>query len=269
MPNPVLNDKTFQAPDPRSQAMAAEAATVWNPPVSDGPISRYPTTDVMTIGGSVTATGVLFALLLVTGVVGWNLVKTSDTEVVSFPGWLLVPMLAAVGAAIWAMVRPKMARVAAPLYALLEGLVLGAISRVYEAQWNGIVVQAIGATVAVFAVVLVMYALRIVRVTQRFRMVVMAATFGLMIFYGISLLLSLFGASVPFLHSTSLFGIGFSVLAAGLAAFNLFLDFDVIERGAKAGAPKQFEWVAGLGLLVTLVWLYLEMLRLLGKLRSN
>lgn len=268
MPNPVLNDKTFQAPDPRTQALSAEAATVWHPPISDGPISSY-RTEGMSIGGTITATGVLFALLLVTGAVGWSLVTTSEDQVVRFPGWLILPMLAALGCAIWAMVRPKMARLAAPLYALLQGLALGAISHVYQAQWNGIVVQAIGATLGVFAVVLVMYALRIVKVTNRFRSVVMAATFGLMLFYGISLIVSLFGASVPFINSASGFGIAFSVLAAGLAAFNLFLDFDMIEKGVQAGAPKAFEWVGALGLMVTLVWLYLEMLRLLGKLRSN
>jgi uncharacterized YccA/Bax inhibitor family protein len=268
MPNPVLNEKTFQPPDPRTQAMAAEAATVWNPPINDGPVTSY-TSERMSIGGTVTATGVLFALILITGAVGWSLVTTdATTGTVRFPAWLLLPMLAAVGCAFWAMFKPKMARVAAPLYALLEGLVLGAISRVYEAQWDGIVVQAIGATLGVFAVVLAMYALRIVKVTNRFRSVVMAATLGLMLFYGVSLLFSLFGATPPFISSTSIWGIGFSVLAAGLAAFNLFLDFDMIEKGVQAGAPKTYEWIGALGLVVTLVWLYLELLRLLGKLRS-
>jgi uncharacterized YccA/Bax inhibitor family protein len=273
MPNPVLNDKAFEkAADPRSAALAAEGATVWNPPITDGPASPYKPytpTATMTMGGAVSATGVLLALLLVSGAIGWSLVEVQAGEVTRFPGWLLLPVLAGVGLVIWASFKPPMARIAAPLYALAQGLFVGAISHVYEAEWNGIVLQAVGATVGVLAVTLVLYALRLVRVTQRFRMMVIAGTLGLAIFYGISILLSLFGMEVPFINSTSGWGIAFSVLAAGLAAFNLFLDFDIIERGVDARAPKYMEWFGALGLMVTLVWLYLEMLRLFGKLRSN
>jgi uncharacterized YccA/Bax inhibitor family protein len=114
-----------------------------------------------------------------------------------------------------------------------------------------------------------MYSLRIIKVTDRFRRIVIGATLGVALFYGVSLLMSLFGATPPFIQSTSLFGIGFSFLVAGLAAFNLALDFDFIERGSKQGMPESTEWYAAFGVMVTVVWLYLEILRLLSKLRER
>ncbi|MSY19012.1 MAG: hypothetical protein F2735_06705, partial [Actinobacteria bacterium] len=143
---------------------------------------------------------------------------------------------------------------------------VGAISHSYESFQNGIVVQAAGATVAVFAIMLFLYRTNIIKVTDRMRRIVVGATLGIMVFYGISMLINLFGGTVPFLSDTSALSIGFSFLVAGVAAFNLALDFDFIEKGAKAGLPKQMEWVAAVGLLVTIVWLYLEILRLLSKL---
>jgi uncharacterized YccA/Bax inhibitor family protein len=133
------------------------------------------------------------------------------------------------------------------------------------------VVQAAGATVAVFAVMLVLYRTRIIKVTQRMRKIVVTATIGVMVFYGISMIIRLFAGadSVSYLSSPSLLGIGFSILVAGLAAFNLALDFDFIERGAKEGLDKNFEWFAAFGLLVTIIWLYLELLRLFAKLRER
>ena len=132
-------------------------------------------------------------------------------------------------------------------------------------------VQAVGATLGVFFVMLFLYRARIVKVTDKFRSVVIGATLGLAVFYLLALVLSLFGMNISFLSASdnSWFGIGFSVLAAGLASLNLLLDFDLIERGVRDAAPKHMEWFAGLGLLVTLVWLYLELLRLLGRLRGN
>ena len=129
--------------------------------------------------------------------------------------------------------------------------------------------QAVLLTAAVFFGMLIMYSTRIIKVTDRMRRMVIVATFGVVVVYGISLLASLFGANISFLTGTSLFSIGISVAIVGLAAFNLMLDFDFIERGANAGLPKQMEWFAAFGLMVTLVWLYLEILRLLAKLRAR
>ena len=130
-------------------------------------------------------------------------------------------------------------------------------------------IAAAGMTLAVFAVMLVLYRTGVIRVTERFRKIVVTATIGVMVFYGISFLISMFGGSVSYLSSPSLLGIGFSVLVAGLAAFNLALDFDFIEKGSKQGLDKNFEWYAAFGLLVTIIWLYLELLRLLSKLRER
>jgi uncharacterized YccA/Bax inhibitor family protein len=165
--------------------------------------------------------------------------------------------------------RPQWSPYTAPLYALVEGVFLGLISEIYENAFSqpGLVLQAIGATVAVFATMLFLYKARIIRVTARFRAIVLSATIGIAVFYLVSIVISLFGVQVPFLYDASPLGILISVVIVGVAALNLVLDFDFIERGAQAGAPKFMEWYGGFGLLVTLVWLYLEMLRLLSRLR--
>ena len=165
--------------------------------------------------------------------------------------------------------KQHLARFLGTFYALIEGVVVGAISHVYEGVSQGVVLQAVGATLGVFAVMLFLYASRTIRVTDKLRSTVIAATMGLMLFYGVSLLLSLFGVDISFFQSTSLMSIGFSVLAAGLAAFNLLLDFDIIERGIARRAPAYFEWFAALGVLVTVEWLYLELLRLLSKIQRR
>ena len=146
---------------------------------------------------------------------------------------------------------------------------MGAVSRAYSIEYSGIVLQAVGATLGVFVAMLVMYRTGIIRVNDKFRRVVMSAMVGLLIFYGVSFLFNLLGANITFFNDASLLGIGFSIFVAGLAAANLALDFDFIERGEKEGLPKQMEWFAALGVVITLVWLYLEILRLLAKLREN
>jgi hypothetical protein len=171
--------------------------------------------------------------------------------------------------AIFLHFKPTLAKFVAPIYALAEGLFLGVISRFYDEQYNGIVVQAVGATLAVFAVMLFLYRTRIIKVTDRFRRNVIMASMGLMLFYGISIIMRLFGVSVPFINDASPLGIAFSVVAAGLATMMLAVDFDQIERGAKAGWPKGMEWYCAFGLLATLIWLYLEILRLLAKLNRR
>jgi len=245
-----------------SGALQPETVSDWTPAP---PAGRLRT---MTMGGVASATGVLLVVLLAAGVVGWNLVTEPEPGQLRFPGWLFVPLLAAVGVAFLTVFRPELARLTGPVYAILEGLVLGAISRVYEEQWNGIVLQAVAITVFVLGAMAFLYATRIIKVTDRMRRIVVGAMLGLFVFYGISLLLSLFSVSVPLIWDSGPFGILFSVAVCGLAAFNLALDFDLAERGVQAGLPKQMEWFCGFALMVSLVWLYLEVLRLLGKLRS-
>jgi uncharacterized YccA/Bax inhibitor family protein len=275
MPNPALNEKNWNKAASEDEVGWAAggagavdaAATTYHPPIDDGPISPL-RTGVMTMGGAMSATGVLFVVLLATAVIGWNSVETTPEGATNFPGWLLLPLFGAMGVAFLTIFKPKWARFTGLLYAALEGLVLGAISRVYDAQWNGIVVQAILLTAAVFGGMLFMYATRIIKVTDRMRRMIIVATFGVVVVYGVALIASLFGAEISFINGASWFSIAFSVLIVGIAAFNLMLDFDFIERGAQAGLPKYMEWYAGFGLMVTLVWLYLEILRLLSKLRN-
>ena len=165
--------------------------------------------------------------------------------------------------------RPMWAKFLGPVYAVGEGFFLGVISKAYETYQHGIVLQAVGATLGVFAVMLLLYRTQIIKVTERFRTVVITATMGLMVFYLFSFIINLFGGGVSFLHSTSLLSIGFSIFASVLAAMNLALRFDFIEKGAAMGLSKDFEWYAAFGLLVTIVWLYLELLRLLSKLQRR
>jgi uncharacterized YccA/Bax inhibitor family protein len=274
MSNPVLNDKAFQraADDGRAGWAAPDASTRWDARVDDGPVSPYRSADDrMTLSGTITASGALFVLFLASATVGWFLATPNgqSTEFVAPPAWVLV---VGIGAAlsVWALVfRPAWARVIGPLYALGMGLLVGGISHTYESFYDGIVLQAVGATVAVFAMMLTLYRTRIIRVTDRFRRIVIGATLGLAAFYLVSWVVSLFAGTPSYMQIGSGFGLVISVVAAVLAAFNLALDFDTIERGVASGAPRHFEWFAATGLLVTIVWLYLELLRLLAHLRER
>jgi uncharacterized YccA/Bax inhibitor family protein len=263
--NPLLTDKILER---ETQAGWAAPPQQPIPPAPDAVSPWVPARDhaTMTLSGSVTATAVLIILLVGSSFVGWNAVEV-DPLVVEFPGWLFVPLIAAIGFAIATIVRPRWARFTAPLYAIAEGVVVGAISHVYESQWNGIVMQAAGLTIGVLVVMLGLYATRIIKATEKFRVVVICATGAICLVYVFDLVLRLFGADVPFVHDAGAFGILFSLAVVVIASLNLILDFDFIEKGVAAGAPKHLEWYAGFGLLITLVWVYLEMLRLLSKLR--
>jgi uncharacterized YccA/Bax inhibitor family protein len=278
MSNPLLNDKVLEKNAPRGTGWAAgeadagrsgNTAGTWAPPVTDGPVSPWVGTARMTASGAVSATLVLMALLLGAAVFGWSTVSEPAPGQVVFPGWVIAAVIVAFVCAIVAMFKPNLARFLAPVYALAEGAAIGAISHAYNIEYDGIVLQAVGATAGVFVVMLVLYRTGIIRVNDKFRRTVVGATLGLMVFYGIALLFRLFGAEVSFLSNGSLMGIGISLFAAGLAAMNLALDFDFIEQGERNGLPKHMEWYAGLGILVTLVWLYLELLRLFANLRER
>jgi uncharacterized YccA/Bax inhibitor family protein len=267
MPNPLLNERTWNKAA-RDPGWAAPDPTTRRTPITDGPVSTWQS-KVMTVGGTISATGVLMVILLAAAVVGWQSGPDNQGEVRGFPGLALVGILVGFACVIAIYFRPMWARVLAPVYAVAEGFFLGVISKAYESYQNGIVLQAVGATIGVFAVMLVLYRTRIIKVTERFRTVVITATMGLMLFYFVAFIINLFGGGVSFLHSTSLLSIGFSIFAAGLAALNLAIDFDFIERGAKQGLPKGMEWFGALALVVTLVWLYLELLRLLSNLQRR
>ena len=154
-------------------------------------------------------------------------------------------------------------------FALLEGLVIGGVSALFEAQFPGIVIQAVGLTFGTCLALLLAYKSRLIRATENFKMGVVAATGGIALFYIITMVVGFFGIRMPLMYGNSWASIGFSIFIVIIAALNLVLDFDFIEQGAAQGAPKYMEWYGAFGLMVTLIWLYLEMLRLLAKLRSR
>ena len=252
--NPALNDSTFE-----------KAAQDWAPP--SGQPQTLDRSDRMTFSGTLTATAVMMALLLAGAVFGWNAVDHDAAGDAIFPGWVFVALIAGFGVAILTVFKQELARFTAPLYAGIEGVVLGAISAIYNTAYEGIVLQAVGLTLGVLALMVFLYATRIIQVTDKLRLGIVAATGAIALVYVASLVIRLVGGDVPFIHDAGVVGIGFSLVVVGVAAFNLLLDFDLIERGVKMGAPPYMEWYAAFGLTVTLVWLYLEMLRLLSKLR--
>lgn len=265
--NPALNDKVF-AP---AQTSVIDTTAVAGGAFGQGQAPPYAPTqgEAMTVGGVVEKSAFLLLLLVASAAFGWSQVDQTDLGAPQVPGWLLVAVFAGLGIAVLTIFKPRLSPYTSPVYALVEGLVVGAISAVYNARFEGIVLQAVGLTIGVFVVMLALFALKIIKVTDRLRSGIMAATGAVMLVYIASFVLRLFGADVPFIHDTGLFGIGFSLAVVVIASMNLLLDFDLIARGAAAGAPKHMEWYGAFGLLVTLVWLYLELLRLLSKLRSR
>jgi uncharacterized YccA/Bax inhibitor family protein len=222
----------------------------------------------MTLNGTVNKSGILLALILVTAAFVWGKYDGPESAAAIMP-WVAV---GGIGGFILAMItifKKTWAPVTAPVYALLEGLFLGGISAMFEARFPGIVMQAVGLTFGTLAALLMAYRSGLIRATENFKLGVVAATGGIFILYLVNFGMSFFGKSIPFIHESGLLGIGFSAFVVVIAALNLVLDFDFIENGVEEGAPKYMEWYGAFGLMVTLVWLYLEILRLLAKLQSR
>jgi uncharacterized YccA/Bax inhibitor family protein len=224
--------------------------------------------NVMTIQGTVNKAFLLLFMLFMSAGFVWKFVLTA-------PGTASILMIAGlVGGLVFSLVtifaKPWSA-ITAPLYAICEGLFLGGISAMMEAAYPGIVIQAVMLTGGILFALLFAYKIKLVQATENFKLGIIAATGGICIVYLVTLVLSLFHITVPFIHQSGPIGILFSlfVVVVVIAALNLVLDFDFIEQGANEGAPKYMEWYGAFGLMVTLVWLYLEILRLLSKLRSR
>lgn len=268
MANPLLNDKAM------GLGNLDQPNNTWAPPttepVTDGPISRWDG-GIMTVRGTASATLMLLVLLIASATVTWmSIAEPLPGGVIQFPtGWVIGGFIVALIAVLVGTFKPHLAKFAAPVYALAEGVVVGAISRAYSEAYSGIVMQAVGATLGVFVVMLLLYRSRVIKVNDKFRRIIMGAMLGLMAFYLVSFIFGIFGNMPSFINDASPLGIGFSVFVAGLAAFNLALDFDTIERGVANKLPAHMEWYCALGVTVTLVWLYLEILRLLAKLREQ
>jgi len=220
----------------------------------------------MTVSGTISKTLVLLGILTVSATFAWLQTGAGLAEPDKLGTLFLVGIVGGFAVALYTVFRPQHAPVTAPIYAALEGLLLGALSAILNLKYRGLPVQAVVLTVATLTVMLVAYRLGVIRATERVKTVVVSCTFAIAAFYAIALVMAMFGLYIPFLHEGGPIGIGFSLFVTGLAAFNLILDFDLIEQGA-GRAPAYMEWYAAFGLVVTLVWLYLEMLRLLRKLR--
>ena len=226
------------------------------------------TGDAMTIQGTVNKTGLLLLFVVVTAAWTWGL-GHSETPEAAFP-WMLGGVVGGIIAAIATILKKNWAGLTAPLYALFEGLVLGGISAMFERSYPGIAIQAVSLTFAVLFVLLLAYKFRIVQATRGFRLGIIAATGGIALLYLVNIVMSFgFHRPMEFLYAATPLGIGISLVITIIAALNLILDFDLIERGAAMGAPKYMEWYGAFAMMVTLIWLYMEILRLLSKMRRR
>ncbi len=222
--------------------------------------NEFATETKMTVSGAVNKTLILTALLLITAAVGYTMPNVM---------FLWVGGIGGLVAVLIASFKPHLSGYLAPAYALLEGLVVGTISAIYAAAFQGIVINAFLSTVGILVAMLLIYKSGVIAITERFRMGVFAATASIAFVYLLSFALSFFGIEIPYLHENSGMGILISVGIIVVATLNLLLDFDNIEKGEMYGAPQYMEWFSAMGLLVTLVWLYLEMLRLLSKISRS
>ena len=240
--NPALNEKTFEG----RVAVAGEA---------------------MTLQGTVNKTGVLLLCVVITSAWTWGIAHSQAPEA-ALP-WMMGGLVGGLVFALATIFRKEWSPITAPVYALCEGLVLGGISALLERSYPGIAIQAMGLTFGVTAVMLMLYRTRVLRATPKFTVGVVAATGGIFVVYMVDLVLGIFGRHVPLLNSSGPLGIGVSAVIVIIAALNLILDFDFVETGVHARAPKYMEWYGAFGIMVTLVWMYMEILRLLSKMRQR
>ncbi|MEO6315798.1 MAG: Bax inhibitor-1/YccA family protein [Chitinophagaceae bacterium] len=248
--NPALNEKTFQ------QSIVVDQS------------------EVMTERGTLNKFFLLFLLVMATASITWNAFNQGK----DVSSWLWIGLFGGLITAIVLIFKPIWAAFLAPVYALFEGAFIGGISAMYNFAFKGaetagvaggIVMQAVVLTFAVVLAMFALYRFRIIKATEKFKSVIIVATMGIAVFYVLAMVLRMFGVDMPLIHSSGTMGIIFSLVVVGIAALNLILDFDRIEQGAAMGAPKYMEWYGAFGLLVTIVWLYLEILRLLSKLNSR
>jgi uncharacterized YccA/Bax inhibitor family protein len=248
--------------------------TVWEDTMRSGnPVLKSDTFDIapegerMTLGGTVNKTAILLALVLCTAMYSWGKFYSTGNPAEVLP-LVWGGAIAGLVLCLVTVFKKEWSGITAPLYALAQGLAVGGLSAFYEARFPGIVIQAVGLTFGTLACLLLAYKSGLIKATENFKLGVVAATGGIFLLYLVSFVMSMFGKPIGFIHEGGLFGILFSGFVVVIAALNLVLDFDFIEAGAEKGAPKYMEWFGAFGLTVTLVWLYLEILRLLSKLRK-
>ncbi len=228
-------------------------------------VARARGEEAMTVEGTVNKTGLSLLILIFAAALSWNGVFGHE----NLPATMVIGLVGGLVVALVTVFKKDWAPVTTPLYAAFEGLLLGAISLVFNQRYPGIVFNAVALTFGVLAALLLAYRSGLIRPSENMKLGIAAATGGIALVYLVSMGLGFFGKSMPYIHDSGPIGIGFSLVVVGMAALNLVLDFDFIERGAEVGAPKYMEWYGAFGLLVTLVWLYLEILRLLAKLQGK
>ena len=236
--NPILGEETFQK--------AARSAGHDH--------------SVMTVNGAVNKSLILGVILMITASISWTMPS---------PIFLWGGLIGGIICVLFSSFRPQYSAITAPLYAVFEGLCLGALSAFYAGLFNGIVFQALTLTIGLLFLMLFLYKTGVIKVTEKLRSGIMMATGAIALVYIVSMVLRMFGVNMPFLHQGGMIGIGISLVIIGVASMNLLLDFDNFEKGAQYGAPKYMEWYSAMGLLVTLVWLYLEIIRLLSRLQRD
>ena len=243
--NPILKDKTFS----KEASFASSTA--------------------MTINGTIEKSFILLLITLIAAIYTWRqFFFDGGAPVASMNGWIMGGAIGGFVVAIAITFMKKYSAFLAPIYAILEGMFLGAISALFEAMYPGIVINAVLGTFGTFLFMLFAYRTGLIKVTKKLRAIITTATGAVLITYLMSWVLGMFGVNMPFLHGNGIISIGISLLVIVIAAFNLLLDFDFIEKASAMGAPKYMEWFGAFGILVTLVWLYIEFLRLLSKLRD-
>lgn len=232
--------------------------------------------DIMTVNGTVNKTALMLLLVVASAVFTWRKYfeavgfnPESGAGASAIMPWLIVGGIGGFITVLVTVFRPQSSGISAPIYAIFEGLLLGGISALFESMYPGVVMRAVALTLAVFMAMLFFYRSGIIKVTRKFMLGVFAATAGIATVYLVSFIGSFFGMNTSFLYGSNNFSIGFSLVVVAIAALNLILDFSFIENAAQSGAPKYMEWYGAFGLMVTLIWLYLEILRLLSKLANR
>ncbi len=258
-----MNLKGMKTSNPAMAQMDQQAMSL-------GPVDEFIVDDSqrMTVEGTINKTGVLLLIVVAVGAWAWQTMLSNPSlgKTLMYTG-----MFGGIVVGLVVAFKPKFAPAGSMVYAGLQGLFVGGLSAVFEARYPGLVMQAVGLTVAVMFSMLFCYRTGLIKVTETFKKVIIFATLGIALFYLVSIIASFgFGAQISYFQTenASLFSIGMSVVICAVAALNLVLDFDFIERGSESNMPKHFEWYGAFGLMVTIVWLYIELLRLLAKLRD-
>lgn len=244
-----------------------------NPALTTNPFSGgfglVSESNAMTIRGTVNKTAILLLLVVLPAALVWKQFYLAGQNPSAVQTWMLIGLFGGFGLSLATIFKKTWAPITAPLYAVMQGLFLGGISGIFEKSYPGIVMQAVSLSIATLLVMLVAYQAGWVRATERFKWGVIAATGAIAMVYFISIILGFFHINVPFITGSGVFSILFSVFVVGIAALNFILDFDFIEQGSRGGVPKYMEWYGAFALMVTLIWLYIEILRLLAKINDR